>query len=182
MAPQPPAIVPTAAVPTARAPPKRNPNAPGWAQGDEEGGDGGALSGRNPGGSIRGGKTNLNVPVFAGENLPGALMPLWSVILICFGIIIILSCCCWCSVKTHGAFLNRQHRRDNKRTAKESDIQIARLNTEIQAMKALAKEQADRENEENQIRNQAKPARTNTVRASETIQASIPDQVKVTPR
>ena len=152
---------PAAPVPPATpAPTKKpkNPNAPGWAQNDETDEDG------NPGGAIKGGKSNVNVPVLAGESLPGALLPLWSVVLICIGIIIVLVCCCWCSIKVniiylysdllhflflkvHGAMLNRNHRNAAKRQQKESEMTIARLNTEIDAMKAIAKQQAEREAE-----------------------------------
>ena len=134
--------------PPAPAPtkPKPNPNAPGWAQG---GGKKNATGAGNPNGAIRGGKSNVNVPVLAGDSLPGALLPLWSVVLICFGIIVLLVCVCWCSIKCHGAYLNRQHRNSSKRAAKESDATIARLNTEIQALKTIAKEHAEREAERN---------------------------------
>ena len=43
--------------------------------------------------------------------------------------------------------LNRNHRNAAKRQQKESEMTIARLNTEIDAMKAIAKQQAEREAE-----------------------------------
>lgn len=158
--------------PTAPAP-KRNPNAPGWAQGGGNPPKRNATA-LNPGGAIRGGKSNVNVPVLAGETLPGALLPLWSVVLICFGIILVLVCACWCSIKIHGAYLNRQHRQSAKRQQKESDVTIARLNTEITAMKAIAKEHVEQETERNKP-----PPSTNhhdTVRGQTNL-ATYPDQV-----
>ena len=94
----------------------------------------------NPDGAIRDGAANVNVPVLGGKTLPGMLLPLWAVILICFGIIILLIFCCWFSVKIHSCWLRRSHRRDVNRIQKDTDVTVAQLKTELASMKKLANE------------------------------------------
>ena len=94
----------------------------------------------NPDGAIRDGAANVNVPVLGGKTLPGMLLPLWAVILICFGIIILLIFCCWFSVKIHSCWLRRSHRRDVSRIQKDTDVTVAQLKTELASMKKLANE------------------------------------------
>ena len=130
-----------AAVPPANPAVPPNPNIPAFAAPDGTKRNG---SDHNPDGAIRGGKSNINVPVLAAK-VPGALLPLWSVVLIIIGTIVVLLCCCWCSIKCHGMYLTRQHNNASRRQQKESEMTIARLNTEINAMKAIAKEQAENE-------------------------------------
>ena len=95
---------------------------------------------KNPDGAIRHGEANLNVPVLAGESVPGMLLPLWAVILICFAIIILLVCCCWLSVKVHGCWLRRKHSQERRRMQKDTDVRVAQLKTELAAMKKIANE------------------------------------------
>ena len=124
---------------------------PPWAQrpgsrgGDSAGpadgpaGSNSATAGNN-GAINKEGDIRTDVPVLGGDSLPGMLLPLWAVILICLGIILLLISVCWMSVKIHSCWLRRKHNNDMKRLQKDTDMTVAQLKTELSAMKKLAEE------------------------------------------
>jgi len=129
-------------------------NAPPWAMppGSDGDDDGAKDSGpKNPDGAIRGGAANVNVPVLGGSTVPGMLLPLWAVILICFGIIVMLICCCWLSVKVHGCWLRRKHSQAQRAMQKDTDVRVAQLKTELAAMKKIANEKVQNIEETKEI-------------------------------
>ena len=132
--------------PTANAPPWALP--PGSEGGDDDAKEAGP---RNPDGAIRGGAANVNVPVLGGSTVPGMLLPLWAVILICFGIIVMLICCCWLSVKVHGCWLRRKHSQAQRAMQKDTDVRVAQLKTELAAMKKIANEKVQNIEETKEI-------------------------------
>jgi len=122
---------------------------PPWAQkpsqtgptssGNAPGATGGAAN-ANKGGINDKGDIRTDVPVLGGDSLPGMLLPLWAVILICLGIILLLISVCWISVKIHSCWLRRKHNHDMKRLQKDTAVTVAQLKTELSAMKKLAEE------------------------------------------
>ena len=125
---------------------------PPWAQkpdqnGPTSGGGGRGANGANnlsENGNTAGindqGDIRTDIPVMGGDSLPGMLLPLWAVILICLGIILLLISVCWISVKIHSCWLRRKHTQDMKRLQKDTDVTVAQLKTELSAMKKLAEE------------------------------------------
>ncbi|CAG5113025.1 Oidioi.mRNA.OKI2018_I69.chr2.g7176.t1.cds [Oikopleura dioica] len=128
------ALPPYMAQPTTVKPGKPTKKPPSWADENDKN------ETLNPTGAIdKDGKTNINVPVLA-SGMPSMLIPIWVVILIVVALIVLLSGCCWCSLKVHGGYLRRRFRNDTRKQTKEAENRIKDLENELSAMRTVAKE------------------------------------------
>ena len=76
------------------------------------------------------------------------LIPIWVVILIVVALILLLTGCCWCSLKVHGGILRRRFRNDTRKQTKEADNRIKDLENELSAMRTMAKENNEEHSKE----------------------------------
>jgi len=137
------AMPPYMAPPTTEKPKKPTKRPPGWADENDKN------ETLNPRGAIdENGKANINVPVLAGDHLPSMLIPIWVVILIVVALILLLTGCCWCSLKVHGGILRRRFRNDTRKQTKEADNRIKDLENELSAMRTMAKENNEEHSKE----------------------------------